>query len=160
MHLKAGDHIKVDCKTCAGLFVFEHHGIVSAVPGSVPSRDTLLSDIRVVHFSLPPEGGNEENRVVETSLDYFLRDGSDARLVHPADDPAFEPDVVVARALSQLGKTRYDIGFKNCEHFATWCVHGSAFSRQVYQYGVGFAVAAVVCGIVAAVLIPASRHAW
>lgn len=44
------------------------------------------------------------------------------------------PDVIQARALSQLGKSGYNMMTNNCEHFVNWCVQGVAYSPQVnYQ---------------------------
>ena len=157
MRLKPGDHVRVTCKTCAGVVAFKHHGIVATVPDS-DDRDTLLTQITIIHFSSPPAGGS--NRIIETSLEYFLQDGEDSEIVDPAEDPLFDGDDVVSRARSQLGKTKYNLSCKNCEHFASWCTHGSAFSRQVHQYGIGFAVATVVCGIITTVLMTASRNKW
>ncbi len=44
----------------------------------------------------------------------------------------FEPDAVVARAESRLGRRDFHLVFNNCEHFATWCKTGIADSEQVY----------------------------
>lgn len=39
------------------------------------------------------------------------------------------------RALSQLGKSGYNLITNNCEHFANWCVQGVRYSPQVdYQF--------------------------
>jgi hypothetical protein len=40
-------------------------------------------------------------------------------------------DEAVARAQSRIGEWGYSLGGWNCEHFATWCVTGVAFSQQV-----------------------------
>ncbi|KAI8509781.1 hypothetical protein Bbelb_122090 [Branchiostoma belcheri] len=42
---------------------------------------------------------------------------------------------VVQRARSKLGNTGYTVLFRNCEHFATWCRYGFAFSGQVLTAG-------------------------
>jgi hypothetical protein len=48
----------------------------------------------------------------------------------------FTPDEILARAASRRGEDLFDIGFNNCEHFATWCRSGSAYSTQCQQaYG-------------------------
>ena len=48
---------------------------------------------------------------------------------------SFIPDVVVRRAESRLGeKARYNLLFNNCEHFATWCKLGYAYSQQVKDF--------------------------
>lgn len=45
---------------------------------------------------------------------------------------AFEPDTVIARAESRLGKVNFDVVLNNCEHFATWCKTGISDSEQVH----------------------------
>ncbi|XP_019642163.1 PREDICTED: HRAS-like suppressor 2 [Branchiostoma belcheri] len=53
---------------------------------------------------------------------------------------------IVARARSRLGEEGYNVLFKNCEHFATWCRYGTEQSQQVndalWYVGVGTAFAA------------------
>jgi hypothetical protein len=41
------------------------------------------------------------------------------------------PEIVVARATSMIGRSGYDLFSNNCEHFATWCVTGEHSSAQV-----------------------------
>lgn len=43
----------------------------------------------------------------------------------------YSPEVVVARAVSMIGRSGYDLFSNNCEHFATWCVTGEHSSAQV-----------------------------
>lgn len=43
----------------------------------------------------------------------------------------YGPEVVVARAVSMIGRSGYDLFSNNCEHFATWCVTGEHSSAQV-----------------------------
>jgi len=45
---------------------------------------------------------------------------------------AFEPDAVIARAVSRIGSSDFDMVLNNCEHFATWCKTGISDSEQVY----------------------------
>ena len=45
---------------------------------------------------------------------------------------SFEPDSVIARAESKLGRSDFDVVLNNCEHFATWCKTGISDSEQVY----------------------------
>lgn len=48
---------------------------------------------------------------------------------------SFVPDVVVHRAESRLGETaNYNLLFNNCEHFASWCKIGHAYSQQVKDF--------------------------
>lgn len=41
------------------------------------------------------------------------------------------PEQCVQRASSKLGYDQYNLGLRNCEHFATWCRTGIAESSQV-----------------------------
>jgi hypothetical protein len=59
-----------------------------------------------------------------------------------------EPDVVIARAESMLGKSGYDLLANNCEHFATWCMTGQRESAQVQ------AAASVASGFIAHRIAP------
>ncbi|XP_025114288.1 LOW QUALITY PROTEIN: uncharacterized protein LOC112576210 [Pomacea canaliculata] len=45
----------------------------------------------------------------------------------------YDPDEIVRRAESKLGEMGYHVCEKNCEHFATWCRYGVAWSDQVSQ---------------------------
>ena len=42
-----------------------------------------------------------------------------------------DPDAAVELAMAKLGADDYHIVFRNCEHFATWCVAGEHSSAQV-----------------------------
>ena len=43
----------------------------------------------------------------------------------------YSPSETVRRAESQIGKSGYNILFRNCEHFALWCKTGRKISIQV-----------------------------
>jgi hypothetical protein len=45
--------------------------------------------------------------------------------------PCYNPEVIVARGVSMIGQSGYDLFSNNCEHFATWCVTGEHSSAQV-----------------------------
>ncbi len=48
---------------------------------------------------------------------------------------SYVPDVVIRRAESRLGENaKYNLLFNNCEHFATWCKTGRAYSQQVKDF--------------------------
>ena len=42
-----------------------------------------------------------------------------------------EKEIILDRALSRLGDIGYNILWKNCEHFASWCRYGEEWSEQV-----------------------------
>ncbi|KAH9488132.1 Phospholipase A and acyltransferase 1 [Bulinus truncatus] len=46
---------------------------------------------------------------------------------------ALPPNEIVANANRKLGQRGYNIFFKNCEHFVTWCRYSKAVSFQVRQ---------------------------
>jgi len=48
--------------------------------------------------------------------------------------PPYAPSVVVARAMSEIGKKKYNALFTNCEHFSTWCRYGTKSSRQASTF--------------------------
>ena len=106
--VRRGDHLRVDR---GGYY---HHGIG-------------LGDGNVVHYAdVRPEKRRATIRVTPLR-DFSL--GSRIEVVGYAD--SYAPDVVVARALSRLGETRYHLANNNCEHFARWCTTGQSASEQV-----------------------------
>jgi Lecithin retinol acyltransferase len=67
-------------------------------------------------------------------------------------------DVVIQRAKSRLGESKYNLLFNNCEHFATWCKNGLSESEQVKNVGawaggvsIGGVTVAAGLGIVSAI---------
>jgi len=100
-----GDHIYV----MRGAYA--HHGI-------------YVGDGTVVHW----DKKSKVPRIARVPLEEFSR----GEPVHVREyDACFDPDTVVARALSRLGETGYDYVANNCEHFATWCKTGQEHSQQV-----------------------------
>ena len=133
--------LRVDCVNSFGI-AFEHDGIVVGV--SDPADSTK---IEVVHFAWSEPA--ERRVIVSTTLQAFLAMGDGARVV-VAEQPSFSSEGVVVRARSQLGRADYNIFGRNCQHFAHWCYHGSAFSRQVFNFsafGAAFGMVVVLAGI-------------
>jgi hypothetical protein len=69
----------------------------------------------------------------------------------------YRNDLVIRRAKSRLGESKYNLLFNNCEHFATWCKNGSSESEQVKNVGasaggvsIGGVTVAASLGIVSA----------
>lgn len=120
-----GDHLV--CSRFGG--VYSHHGID-------------LGDDRVVHYSGEP-GRKEAAKVQVSSLAEFAAGDKVKVLTYGACD---EPEVVVSRAMSRIGETRYHLVTNNCEHFARWCKTGDARSKQV-RNGAGKAATTTVAGI-------------
>lgn len=44
---------------------------------------------------------------------------------------AYSPSEIVHRAKQKIGTNHYNLVFRNCEHFACWCVTGISESEQV-----------------------------
>ncbi len=78
-----------------------------------------------------------KNSVVETSIDEFCQ-GNNIYLVEH-NDAKFSREEIVDRAKSRKDENRYDLVFRNCEHFANWCVTGEEVSQQVREVFLGIA---------------------
>jgi hypothetical protein len=104
-----GDHIWVE--RSFGPFPYTHHGIYVF-------EDVVINRTR--------------GKVRWITLKMFQM-GEELHIQGHSKDRKFSPDEVVARAQSRLGEKGYDITDLNPEHFATWCVTGSAFSKQVHD---------------------------
>ncbi|XP_067660944.1 phospholipase A and acyltransferase 3-like [Haliotis asinina] len=52
----------------------------------------------------------------------------------------YEPHRIVQRALSRVGEVGYNIFYKNCEHFASWCRYDKEESDQVDGFWTALAV--------------------
>ena len=105
----AGDHL-VTPRTG-----YSHHGI-------------YIGNNEVIHYSGGSTGLNK-GTVCVTSLSGFQY-GESVRIKYH-EERAFEADDTVARAYSRLGEDEYSLLSNNCEHFATWCIHGIPISEQV-----------------------------
>jgi hypothetical protein len=121
--LARGDHIFV-WRSCKGV-PFQHHAID-------------LGDGTVVHFTdgsggvAGPGGDFSRFEVLRTSLDVVTRQGRDP--IHVVEHAKrLDAEEVAGRAIGMVGRRDYDLLFDNCEHFATWCVHGQEQSRQVHS---------------------------
>ncbi len=116
-----GDHFFV-WRTHLGV-PFQHHGVD-------------LGDGSVVHFTdgdggvAGPGQGSASFVIQRTPVQVVTRDWRDT--IHVIRyQQSLDSDVVVQRALSQVGRRGYHLIFDNCEHFAAWCVIGREESRQV-----------------------------
>lgn len=106
-----GDHIQINR---GGYY---HHGID-------------LGDGTVIHFSGEPM--RKSNAVIRRSLMIeFIGDDGEYSVVNYPPIRCLPPDEVVARAFSFLGQRLYNLVFRNCEHFATYCKTGEWKSAQV-----------------------------
>jgi Lecithin retinol acyltransferase len=109
-----------------GVVPYRHHGI--ELPGG-----------RIAENSPPG------TRIV--GFDDFAR-GRPTRII-TRDLSLAGRDQAVERALSRVGERRYSLGGWNCEHFASWCATGVAYSQQVADAMAAFLAflkAAIVAG--------------
>lgn len=114
----------------------------------------------VVHFTALTEditSNKKEMKIIETSLDKFLRGGQ--LEVQTPYDSRFTRDQVVEKAKRwidcvQFRGKYYNLTTNNCEHFARYCYYGSHSSKQVVQAAAATAVlGAVAVGVAAGAVI-------
>ncbi len=113
------------------LFVWRRH---RGIPFQHHAID--IGDGTVVHFTDGAGGvagpGMDANRfaIGRTPREELTPEGRGTlhTVRHEQPLPAEE---VVTRAIESVGRQGYHLVFDNCEHFANWCVLGSADSRQV-----------------------------
>lgn len=103
-----GDHLVVD----RGFY--RHHAIDRG-------------DGTVVHFA----GASQDKVLVAVRVDAFEDFASGGTVWVRVYGQRLDPDEAVRRAESMLGATDYHLIWNNCEHLASWCVTGTAESRQV-----------------------------
>lgn len=115
--MQPGDHL-VTPRTC-----YSHHGL-------------YVGNGMVIHYTGKLDGEDGEIRV--TTLETFC-DGKGCS-VRPHPLRLYDSKESIARARQRLGETRYNLLFRNCEHFVTWCIYGVHFSRQVADAATATAV--------------------
>lgn len=133
-----------------GVTGFWHHGV-------------RLSDGSVVHYA--GMGGVKtlsDAVVLRTGMEEFGSAQASRRVHEVEHEDAVALHVAEERALSMVGRARYDLFADNCETFARWCVLGRAASRQAQGavLGVGAALFSMACGggLGGAALIAIATH--
>ena len=121
-----GDHLVVD----RGLY--RHHAIDRG-------------DGTVVHFA----GPGQEKTLVEVRVDRFEDFANGGTVWVRVYGQRLDPLATVRRAEAMLGTTGYHLISNNCEHLASWCVSGTAESRQVERVSAtgGTATVALVASL-------------
>lgn len=129
--LKRGDHI------CWNRSLYEHHAILISAEAS---KKRLCVIEYGGNFDNNPGSGlasilwsSSEAKGVVLEREEEIEDFGEARLfrfIYNDPKDCLEPDEVIERARSRIGEKEYHLIGKNCEHFATWCKTGKAFSRQ------------------------------
>lgn len=102
--------------------------------------------------------GKRFNKAKVVRDDFFkVADKSKARKNNGKDRKLKPSDkeMIVDRALSRLGEIGYNILWKNCEHFASWCRYGEEWSEQATSFLTWASIATLVVGGIA--LISGSR---
>ncbi len=129
--MQRGDHIKI-FRLRKPALPYSHHGV-------------YVGSGRVIHYT--GEVGSKRGAcVVETSLEAFL-DGQNRDHVQMVGySGRNSSEVAVCRARSRIGEAEYSLAFQNCEHFATWCVTGTARSKQTRLGAAVLVVVAVLFG--------------
>ena len=126
--LGAGDHVFVPRRL--GGVRFQHHGIAVGA-GHIAHYRWSVPAAEAAHEAQPARA-----RIRLTSVADFL-DGSVAPLhrVEWAPGAADPPQQVVARAVALASEetTGYNLAFRNCEHFARFCMTGASCSGQVQR---------------------------
>lgn len=110
--------------------------LISVSPGShlITSRNgyvhhgIYLGEQQVIHYA-GMCGGFETGPIEIIHLSRFAN-GRQVR-VRRHSQACFKPEVVLERALSRVGESRYRLLTNNCEHFCYWCLFGKHESPQV-----------------------------
>lgn len=114
---RRGDVIKRPIRDPLYQFFGTHYGL-------------YISDESVIHYnSAQSDTSAEANRVLETTLSGFAA-GYGVVIEEYTDLASRSPEDAEATARSLLGEAGYDLLHRNCEHLATWCRYGRAFSSQ------------------------------
>jgi hypothetical protein len=119
--MAAGDHIRIS------RVAYAHHAID-------------CGDGTVIHYTGEVGAkllGFAKPSVRRDTIDQIFPDGT-RQLVRTSSDPA----VTLLRAESKLGESKYNVLWRNCEHFAHWCQTGVPFSKQVAAMFAGAPVGA------------------
>lgn len=107
-------HIHLGAHLVTSRFLYSHHGV-------------YIGDNQVIHYA-GLANGFKFDKVCQVSLEEFCNNQPTHILLHQNPLPSNE---IIERAKSRLGENSYHLLTNNCEHFATWCVTGSASSAQV-----------------------------
>lgn len=139
------DHVMVS--RLGGVFV--HHGIDCGDGSVIHFTGETWATPRSVQRTSMKEFARGSSVQVRDYTEFFRRLGEPGQLPRrmtirwrrelaglmgggAGESRAFDPDAVIARAESRLGRVDFDVVLNNCEHFATWCKTGLSDSEQVH----------------------------
>ncbi|XVF42225.1 hypothetical protein PTKIN_Ptkin01aG0343400 [Pterospermum kingtungense] len=147
--LQPGDHIRCD------RVAYHHHGIYVGDGMVIHLQGKLKSITRPENSACQKcrENGKSNGEIVKTCLECFLN-GAPFEIVKYRFIKRKPSHEVIKRATDFLengGFGSYHFLLQNCEHFATYCVTGSDFSRQTWTI-VGTAIGTVVAGPIAPII--------
>ena len=122
--IRRGDHIFLD-RT-----VLFHHAIVESVDtrngeANIIEYTNTATDFIQDNFCHPKNPGKAE--VIRGKIKFDTNE----HVYVIKHTRCFDPETVVSRAKSQLGKREYNAFTNNCEHSALWCKTGISSSDQV-----------------------------
>ncbi|MFJ7795706.1 lecithin retinol acyltransferase family protein [Pseudomonas sp. NPDC096950] len=117
---------------------FDWSLLVDVSPGShlITSRNgyvhhgIYLGEQQVIHYA-GMCGGFETGPIEIIPLSRFAN-GRQVRIRRHMQ-ACFKPQLVLERALSRVGESRYRLLTNNCEHFCYWCLFGKHQSPQVRE---------------------------
>lgn len=133
--IQRGDHIFLD-RT-----VLFHHAIVESVDtrngeANIIEYTNTATDFIQDNFCHPKNPGKAE--VIRGKIKFDTNE----HVYVIKHTRCFDPETVVSRAKSQLGKREYNAFTNNCEHSALWCKTGISSSAQVNKVTDALKVAA------------------
>jgi len=108
--MKIGDHLVSD------RILYTHHGL-------------YIGNQLVIHYSGSLKKNDGEGIVEAVTLEEFSQ-GNPVHVQHHRHRK-YSPEESVKRAHARLGEDWYHLILNNCEHFVTWCIHGTPVSEQV-----------------------------
>jgi cell wall-associated NlpC family hydrolase len=94
---------------------------------------------RVIHYAGKLGDFGFGVSVQETSLQQFEKYDKSYVYELPYKDFHYSKEDTLKRAISQIGETKYDLLFNNCEHFVLWCRTGIKQSKQISDVAYGIA---------------------
>ena len=106
---------RVQVPDCSLTLEYWHEGVVSSV---------FDDKVSVIHFMMPETNEKEVGRLMETSLDLFIRDGDRLQVICQWN-PTVPYEAILQNARKYIGCTRDQLPFKNTESFAWWCMFHS-----------------------------------
>lgn len=133
--IQRGDHI------CFPRLAYSHHAIVESV-NKRSGEANIIEYTNTLAGFIDDHFGDEKNPGKAEVVEGKIKFDTNEHVYVIKHTSCFDPDTVVSRAESQLGKREYKAVTNNCEHFALWCKTGISSSDQVNKVTDALKVAA------------------